>query len=120
MMGEYPLEWIAGIIQREAYARAGWRCEHCGCEFVPGSTRALTARNADGSPTILRVHHLDGNRANCDWTNLVAVCQRCHLHIQAVWQPGGVLPGTWWPVPEWILERGLTFRVEGIQLRLWG
>lgn len=29
------------------------------------------------------VHHLDGNKANCVWWNLLALCQRCHLTIQA-------------------------------------
>jgi hypothetical protein len=31
---------------------------------------------------ILTVHHLDGDKANCRWWNLVALCQRCHLQIQ--------------------------------------
>lgn len=31
---------------------------------------------------ILTVHHLDGDKANCRWWNLVALCQRCHLEIQ--------------------------------------
>jgi len=31
---------------------------------------------------ILTVHHLDGNKLNCRWWNLVALCQRCHLEIQ--------------------------------------
>jgi len=30
----------------------------------------------------LTVHHIDLNPANCDWWNLVALCQRCHLQIQ--------------------------------------
>lgn len=29
------------------------------------------------------VHHLDGNKANCEWWNLLALCQRCHLTIQS-------------------------------------
>lgn len=29
------------------------------------------------------VHHLDGNKANCVWWNLLALCQRCHLTIQS-------------------------------------
>ncbi len=28
-------------------------------------------------------HHLDGQKGNCNWWNLAALCQRCHLHIQA-------------------------------------
>jgi hypothetical protein len=31
---------------------------------------------------ILTVHHLDGNKANCRWWNLISLCQRCHLTIQ--------------------------------------
>lgn len=29
------------------------------------------------------VHHLDGNKANCAWWNLLPLCQRCHLKTQA-------------------------------------
>lgn len=29
------------------------------------------------------VHHFDGNKANCEWWNLMALCQRCHLTIQS-------------------------------------
>lgn len=28
------------------------------------------------------VHHFDGDKANCQWWNLLALCQRCHLQIQ--------------------------------------
>lgn len=31
---------------------------------------------------ILTVHHFDGDKANCEWWNLLALCQRCHLQIQ--------------------------------------
>jgi hypothetical protein len=31
---------------------------------------------------ILTVHHLDGVKANCNWWNLVSLCQRDHLIIQ--------------------------------------
>lgn len=31
---------------------------------------------------VLTVHHLDGEKANCRWWNLAALCQRCHLTIQ--------------------------------------
>ncbi len=31
---------------------------------------------------ILTVHHLDGRKANCEWWNLAALDQRCHLTIQ--------------------------------------
>lgn len=29
------------------------------------------------------VHHFDGNKANCAWYNLLALCQRCHLSFQS-------------------------------------
>jgi hypothetical protein len=115
----YPHAWHTGEIQRACYARANWRCEHCGCEFVPGTTKAIEARNKDGKPRILTVHHLDGNPANCDWRNLLTCCQVCHLHIQAVWKPGGIIPATWNPVPTWITRRGLPFLVAGVQLELF-
>ena len=41
---------------------------------------------------ILTVHHLDGNKANCRWWNLAALCQRCHLEIQ-----GKVVMDRVWP-----------------------
>jgi len=31
---------------------------------------------------ILTVHHLTGDKADCRWWNLAALCQRCHLTIQ--------------------------------------
>jgi hypothetical protein len=36
---------------------------------------------------ILTVHHLDGNKANDAWWNTLALCQRCHLQIQAKVDP---------------------------------
>lgn len=114
----YPLDWHNGRIQLAVHNRAGWRCEHCGAQFTPGSTKHLTLRNAIGGPIILTVHHLDGDPANCDWTNLLACCQACHLHIQAVWRPGGVLPAHWPQPPAWIAERGLEYVPNG-QLPLW-
>lgn len=32
---------------------------------------------------VLTVHHLDGHKANDAWWNLLALCQVCHLQIQA-------------------------------------
>lgn len=32
---------------------------------------------------MLTVHHLDGDKWNLEWWNLAALCQRCHLRIQA-------------------------------------
>lgn len=47
---------------------------------------------------ILTVHHLDGNKANCRWWNLAALCQRCHLQVQGKVQMARVWP---WEHSEW-------------------
>jgi hypothetical protein len=39
---------------------------------------------------ILTVHHLDGDKANCRWWNLLALCQRCHLIIQGRVKPAQI------------------------------
>lgn len=36
---------------------------------------------------ILTVHHLDGDKANCEWWNLLSLCQRCHLQVQTTVDP---------------------------------
>lgn len=36
---------------------------------------------------ILTVHHLDGDKSNCEWWNLLSLCQRCHLQIQTRLNP---------------------------------
>lgn len=36
---------------------------------------------------ILTVHHLDGDKSNCEWWNLLALCQRCHLQVQTRLNP---------------------------------
>lgn len=63
----YPNNWAE--IARKVKEQAGWCCERCGHPHQPGY--------------ILTVHHLDMNPANCAWWNLAALCQRCHLRIQA-------------------------------------
>lgn len=65
----YPCDWhkIATAIKE----RNGWKCERCGHDHdITGGY-------------VLTVHHLDGNKANCVEWNLAALCQRCHLKIQA-------------------------------------
>lgn len=87
---DYPEHWdvIAWWIKEEA----GWACEHCGHDHDPDAGHCLT------------VHHLDGDKTNCAWPNLVALCQKCHLHIQARWRPGQ----PWlFGRPFWAFERGL-------------
>lgn len=67
--GEYPPNWreIATAVKDAA----GWRCIRCDrAHDVP-------------SGYMLTVHHLDGDKGNCRWWNLLALCQRCHLSVQA-------------------------------------
>lgn len=70
--GDYPPDWP--IIATRIKALAGWCCERCG-----------VSHNDLGKPdgTMLTVHHLDGNKQNCEAWNLAALCQQCHLRIQA-------------------------------------
>ena len=67
--GEYPDNWdvIAWLIKENA----GWKCERCG------------HANDRATGHVLTVHHLDGDKSNCAAWNLAALCQRCHLTIQA-------------------------------------
>lgn len=59
--------------RREARERAGNKCIRCGSPSVTGR--------------ILTTHHFDGNKANDEWWNLLALCQVCHLQIQGKVDP---------------------------------
>lgn len=66
---DYPPDWPD--IARRVKDEAGWRCVRCDHPHDVKAGRVLT------------VHHLDGDKAHCRWWNLVALCQRCHLQVQA-------------------------------------
>lgn len=87
---DYPDNWEE--IANDIKDQAGWKCEHCGHPHDTVSGYMLT------------VHHLDMNKANCTYENLLACCQRCHLHIQAVYKPGQLM--LFDPYP-WAVKRGL-------------
>jgi hypothetical protein len=63
----YPPNWPE--ISKRVKMEAGNCCIRCN---IP-----------DGPGRVLTVHHLDMDRGNCCWWNLAALCQQCHLHIQA-------------------------------------
>lgn len=67
--GNYPPDWkdIAKLIKDEAR----WRCVRC-----------AAPHNIEGG-YMLTVHHFDGDKANVARWNLMALCQRCHLSVQA-------------------------------------
>ncbi|MCH8853392.1 MAG: HNH endonuclease [Planctomycetes bacterium] len=68
MSNEYPPDW--GRIALAIKDESNWQCVRCGHTHDVKAGYTLT------------VHHLDGNKANCERWNLAALCQRCHLHIQ--------------------------------------
>lgn len=104
--GTYPDHWpqLSAAVKRAA----GDRCIRCGhpsgdyldC-FVDGvrvePIKELAACTAhcthpkDGKLRALTVHHLDGDKGNDRWWNLLALCQVCHLQIQ-----GKVIPERPW------------------------
>lgn len=67
-MNDYPEDWPE--IAKRIKDAAGWTCERCKHVHEVETGYVLT------------VHHLDGNKANCEDWNLAALCQRCHLRIQ--------------------------------------
>lgn len=116
--GDYPQAWKDGLIQQIMYAWSGYTCEHCGMAFEHGTTIAKSARRKDGKPFILTVHHLDGDKSNCHVSNLLACCQRCHLQIQATWEPSSVIP--WGYVPQWLILRGIDYQLPAFsQLKMF-
>ena len=68
-MNTYPPNWktIAKRIKDDAH----WRCERCRRYHQPSTHYTLT------------VHHLVPDKSLCEAWNLCALCQRCHLSIQA-------------------------------------
>lgn len=76
------LEAIHGSAAHVKEIPEGWRVmvfercdDRCTHPKLPPKMRVLT------------VHHLDGNKSNNLWWNLLALCQVCHLNIQ-----GKVIP----------------------------
>lgn len=70
---DYPANWseIAKAVKDEA----DWQCVRCTHDHAPDLGYCLT------------VHHFDGDKANCERWNLMALCQRCHLKVQAKADP---------------------------------
>ena len=87
--GRYPPEWVD--VARKIKEMNNWKCERCG------------VRNNEDEPdgTMLTVHHLDGNKFNLEYWNLAALCQRCHLRVQARVDFLHI-PLVW----DWVMNRG--------------
>lgn len=70
---EYHPKWklISRLIR---FKRAQNKCEGEGCAAVNGQPHPIT-----GSKVVLTVAHLDHDKTNNRFSNLAALCQRCHL-----------------------------------------
>ncbi len=66
---KYPEAW--DHVAKEILKKAGWKCLRC-----------RRPQNCE-SGHCLTIHHWDGDPENCDEDNLVALCERCSLQIQA-------------------------------------
>jgi 5-methylcytosine-specific restriction endonuclease McrA len=65
--GAYGRDWKA--FSRALIERRGSRCERCG---EPATKKYC-----------LTVHHLDYDPRNRDESNLLVLCSKCHLQVQA-------------------------------------
>lgn len=66
--GEYPPSW--GPMAHALKTAMRWCCIRCGHRHDPASGHTLA------------IHHVDMDRSNNRWHNLLVLCQRCHLRIQ--------------------------------------
>ena len=70
------LECVGSISVSEALAKMmAMQCD------IPGLIKA--GHKVCAQWRIGTVHHMDGDKDNCVWWNLLALCQRCHLTIQS-------------------------------------
>ncbi len=84
--GEYAVDWPE--IADRTRAEAGGRCIRCGHPhdpqgIVPCDDGCDGRRHSRRPRRALTVHHLDGDKSNNRWWNLLALCQGCHLSVQA-------------------------------------
>lgn len=82
--GEYAGDWkqIATRVKDES----NWKCVRCDHPHDPKAGRCLT------------VHHFNGDKACNEPWNLMALCQACHLSVQARVNPMVgllVMPAAW-------------------------
>lgn len=81
--GDYPEAWPE--IAARVKAEAGNRCIRCRHPAETATHRVpcdeLCLRHDWRKQRMLTVHHLDGDKSNCRWWNLLALCQVCHLQI---------------------------------------
>jgi hypothetical protein len=88
-----PFRWRTALDDEwdESHSEEDW-------PWSPETGDAIEVAEIEARWRILTVHHLDGNKANCRWWNLAALCQRCHLQIQGKVQMERVWP---WEHSDW-------------------
>jgi hypothetical protein len=77
----YPRGWKA-LSERIRRGRANGRCEctgQCGAHPADRCARFNGEHTPAGGKIVLTVAHLDHDPRNCVESNLLAMCQRCHL-----------------------------------------
>lgn len=119
--GDYPPEWKQKEIQRKLAERFEYTCEHCQAKVNPDTGETIGKLRRDGKEHFIAVHHIDGDKSNCEWQNLLYVCQACHLEIQGRWVPGKIVPLEWLErfngLPAWMTIRNLPYQ-DNTQLKL--
>ena len=82
---DYPDNWKE--IATQVKELAGWRCDRCGHPHETPTNRKpcddRCTHPRDGKQRMLTVHHLNMDKSDGRMFNLVALCQSCHLSIQA-------------------------------------
>lgn len=78
---------LGPVRMREAYRGDGSWTEYETIPFLDlfdydQDQRRVQRWECEARWRILTVHHLDGDKGNLRWWNLVPLCQRCHLTIQ--------------------------------------
>lgn len=113
--GEYTDDWPE--IADQTRIEAGNRCIRCHHPHDPHGTihcddRCDPRRHSRGLCRALTVHHMDGDKSNNWWWNLLATCQGCHLFLQA----------TLLPERPWLWEHSAWFKVyaAGFYARYYG
>lgn len=74
----YPPNWKE-ISRRIRFERAGGKCEWCGAENGAYEQRVTKEGLNKIVKIVLTVAHLDHDPTHNDDSNLVALCQACHL-----------------------------------------
>jgi hypothetical protein len=77
-----PFRYRGGEDEEWKVATTSWAIAGEGIFDTGPGGQLMKRYDVEAQWRILTVHHLDSDKANCRWWNLVALCQRCHLRMQ--------------------------------------